>query len=57
MAITTKGKGLSGGARVITYLHVSQHKVYLLAVYDKSDTANILDKEIEKRLALIKDLP
>lgn len=44
MAITSKGRGKSGGARVITYTLVaaeSEGKVYLMNVYDKSDFSTI----------------
>lgn len=50
LAITSKGKGKSGGARIITHVHVSAKNVYLLAIYDKSQMENILDKEIQERL-------
>jgi hypothetical protein len=53
VALTSKGKGKAGGARVITYLHMARQKVYLLAVYDKSDATNILDSELIDRLKQI----
>jgi mRNA-degrading endonuclease RelE of RelBE toxin-antitoxin system len=53
MAITSKGKGKSGGARVITHVHVSETTVYLLSIYDKSEQANITDNEIKELLELI----
>ncbi len=46
MTITSKGKGKSGGARVITYVYVKDETVYLLSIYDKSDDESISDKEI-----------
>lgn len=46
LAITSKGKGKSGGARVITHFYVSEDTVILLSIYDKSEQANISDKEI-----------
>ena len=54
MAISSKGKGKSGGARVITYLQISQATVYLLSIYDKSEKENIPDKELK---ALLKYIP
>ncbi len=39
MAVTSKGRGKSGGARIITYTIVaaeSEGRVYLMNVYDKS---------------------
>ncbi|TOB14795.1 hypothetical protein CGK11_24990, partial [Vibrio parahaemolyticus] len=37
LAIRSKGRGKSGGARVITYVKVSRRTVYLLDLYDKSE--------------------
>ena len=50
LAITSKGKGKSGGARVITHLKVIKEHIYLLSIYDKSEAENISDLEIIKRL-------
>lgn len=54
MAIASKGKGKSGGSRVITHLKVSRTAVYLLSIYDKSDQENISDKELKE---LLKEIP
>lgn len=48
LAITSKGKGKSGGARVITLLAHTPQSVYLLSIYDKSEQADITDKELEE---------
>ena len=48
LAIASKGKGKSGGARVITYLKTEQGNVYLLSIYDKGERDTISDKEIRK---------
>lgn len=53
MAITSKGKGKSGGARVITCVKIVEEDVYLLTIYDKSDKENISDKELDQLLALV----
>lgn len=53
ISIASKGKGKSGGARVITYIQLIKSSVYLLAIYDKSEQENISDKEL---LALLKFL-
>ncbi len=53
IAISSKGKGKSGGARVITHLFVLRKTVYLLAIYDKSEQASIPPSVIE---ALIQQL-
>ncbi|MDR2938280.1 MAG: type II toxin-antitoxin system RelE/ParE family toxin [Prevotellaceae bacterium] len=46
LAIASKGRGKSGGARVITYLKTEQGSVFLLSIYDKSERDTISDKEI-----------
>lgn len=50
LAIKSKGKGKSGGARVITNFVVSNDAVYLLSIYDKSDKENLTDKELDELL-------
>ena len=46
LAIASKGKGKSGGARVITHIFISQKTVFLLSIYDKSEQVNIDNKEL-----------
>jgi hypothetical protein len=53
VAIASKGKGKSGGARVITYIQVTKTNVFLLSIYDKSDQSSISDKELQGLLKLI----
>lgn len=55
LAIASKGKGKSGGARVITNIYIKAKSVYLLAIYDKSEQENISDKQIRTLLELIKN--
>jgi mRNA-degrading endonuclease RelE of RelBE toxin-antitoxin system len=50
MAITSKQKGKSGGARVITCVKIVKEKVILLSIYDKKEQDSISDKEIDKLL-------
>jgi mRNA-degrading endonuclease RelE of RelBE toxin-antitoxin system len=53
MAISSKGKGKSSGARVITYCLVEQETVVLLSIYDKSAQSTISDNEISDLLSFI----
>jgi len=46
LAIASKGKGKSGGARVITHVLFKNDTAYLLSIYDKSDIENLSDKEV-----------
>lgn len=54
IAIASKGKGKSGGARIITNFIITDDTVYLLSIYDKSEKENLTDKELEE---LLKYLP
>ena len=47
MAISSKGKGKSGGARVITCVLVDDTEVHLLIIYDKSEKEDIIAKELK----------
>lgn len=52
-AITSKGRGKSGGARVITHTvlySTDGADVTLLTIYDKSNQSSISDKELKKLL-------
>ncbi len=51
LAIKSKGKGKSGGARVITYVYVNAETVYLLSIYDKSEKENLVEGELEALLS------
>jgi mRNA-degrading endonuclease RelE of RelBE toxin-antitoxin system len=53
LAISSKGKGKSGGARVITHLVFKEDTVYLISIYDKSEINNLTDKEILELIRLI----
>lgn len=53
MRISSKGKGKSGGARVITFTvitSVDETTINLLYIYDKSERENISPKEIDMLL-------
>ncbi|MFN3759125.1 MAG: type II toxin-antitoxin system RelE/ParE family toxin [Algoriphagus aquaeductus] len=53
MTITSKGKGKSGGSRVIYFVKVSQNTVFLISIYYKSEKENISDTEIAELLQSI----
>ncbi len=50
LTITSKARGKSGGARVITYLVTQDHEVYLVYIYDKSQLDNITKEQIVQLL-------
>jgi hypothetical protein len=53
LAIKSKGKGKSGGARVMTCVKVLDQFVYLLTIYSKSEKDNITDKELKELIKQI----
>lgn len=48
LPIASKGVGKSGGARIISYVRLTQEHIDLLTIYDKNEVSNISDKEILK---------
>lgn len=53
MALSNKGKGKSGGARVITYVLLKNESVYLAAIYDKSEHSSI---DTDRLIKVLKSL-
>ena len=54
LSIASKGRGKSGGARVITNFVVIGHTVFLLTIFDKSEKGTLTDKELRE---LLKEVP
>ena len=50
LRIASKGRGKSGGARVITHIYVENKTVFLLTIYDKNEQIDIFDKELKELL-------
>ena len=53
LAITSKGRGKSGGARLITLVKIERETIYLLAVYDKSESENLDANELDELLTQV----
>lgn len=53
LGIKSKGKGKSGGARVITCVKIVAEKVYLVSIYDKSEQDDITETELNGLLTEI----
>ena len=57
LAVKSKGKGESGGLRIITHVKLKMHydeitnTVYLLSVYDKPETDSISSNELTRILS------
>ena len=47
LSIKSKGKGKSGGARIITYVVTENKEVYLLTIYDKAELGSIDNKTLK----------
>ena len=61
LAVKSKGKGKSGGVRIITHLIINFEiddadvtKVYLVYIYDKSEFESVSQKDISKMIKEIK---
>jgi mRNA-degrading endonuclease RelE of RelBE toxin-antitoxin system len=50
LAISSKGKGKRGGARVVTHLCVATETVYLLTIYDKGEKADLKPNELKEMI-------
>ncbi len=50
LAISSKRKGKSGGARVITYLYIATETVYLLTIYDKGEKVDLKPNELKEMI-------
>ena len=55
IAITSKGKGKRGGARLITYVRIVKERVFLMDIYDKSEQANISNKELQLLIDILQE--
>nr|WP_315199818.1 type II toxin-antitoxin system RelE/ParE family toxin [uncultured Flavobacterium sp.] len=55
ISIASKGKGKSGGARIITHIVISKETVYLLSIYDKSDQETLSQNELDELLKYVSD--
>ena len=54
VGIASKGRGKSGGARVITYVVINEETVFLVSIYDKSEQGDIEGNDLQN---IIKNLP
>jgi len=48
LAIASKGKGKSGGARILSFVKVTQTTVLLFSIYSKGEVDNLTDKQIKE---------
>ena len=53
LAVKSKGKGKSGGVRILYFLKLSETTILLFSIYNKGEKDSITDKEI---LELIKNM-
>ncbi|WP_353723120.1 hypothetical protein [Dyadobacter sp. 676] len=51
--VKSKGKGKSGGVRVITYYVTEDGELYLLTIYDKSEQESIAPRQIRQLIETI----
>ena len=55
LAITSKSRGKSGGARVIIRMRVIRDELQLLYIYDKADMGNISDAYLRDVMLQMED--
>lgn len=55
LQITSKGKGKSGGGRVITCVQIINDTIHLVTLYDKSDISNVNDDFLKDAVDVIKN--
>lgn len=55
VAVESKGKGKSGGVRVITYLINENNEIYTVDIYDKSERDSVSDKELNSMIKKLKE--
>jgi mRNA-degrading endonuclease RelE of RelBE toxin-antitoxin system len=55
LAITSKGKGKSGGGRVITCVQIINDTIHLVTLYDKSDIENVNHDFLKDIINIIKN--
>jgi hypothetical protein len=53
LAISSKGKGKSSGARIITLVRILKGRVFLMDIFDKSEQPNISDKELQRLIEVL----
>lgn len=53
MAISSKGKGKSGGSRIITCVKIVSTSIFLLSIYDKSEKESLDENELDNLLKMI----
>lgn len=53
MAITSKGKGKSGGSRLVTCVKIEKDIIFMLSIYDKSEREDLEDSELDLLLKQI----
>lgn len=50
LAVASKGKGKSGGIRIIIYFWAAHKTIYLISIYDKAEQENFIDQELDELL-------
>jgi mRNA-degrading endonuclease RelE of RelBE toxin-antitoxin system len=53
ISIKSKGKGKSGGGRIIFYFEIIEDRIILLFIYDKSEMENVKTAFIEQILKTV----
>lgn len=52
LAIASKNKGKSGGARVLSFVKIIKETVLLFSIYSKGDIDSLSDKQIQELIKM-----
>ncbi len=50
ISFSSKGKGKSGGARIMTFVVVKEEAVYLFSIFNKGEKDSLSEKELKELL-------
>jgi len=48
LSVKSKGKGKSGGVRILTYAKIEDENVFLFSIYNKGERDSLSDSEIKQ---------
>jgi len=55
IGIKSKNAGKSRGGRIITFVEITDEEIYLLTIYDKSESSSISDAELRKLIEQVEN--
>ncbi len=53
LRIESKGKGKSGGARLITFVRIINERIFLIDIYDKAEQTTISNEKLKELIDIL----